>query len=76
MANFLHAEPHGILRRRQTTGSHATAPVALRPLALQGRGPATGTSAVGYLAFWTPRRSAPVFADASGAAGRRANPRA
>ena len=46
------------------------------PLTLQGRGPATGTRAVCYLAFWTPRRSAPVFADASGPASRRANPRA
>ena len=67
---------HVFLRQRQTTESHATAPAALRPFGLLCRGPASGTSAVCYLAFWTPRRSAPVFADASGAAGRRANPRA
>ena len=39
-ASFLHAA-HGFLPQRQTTGSHATAPAALRPLPLQGRGPAT-----------------------------------
>ena len=73
---LLHAALHGFLAKAHSTESRGTAPAALRPLALQARGPVSGTSAVGYLAFWTPRRSAPVFADASGAASRRANPRA
>ena len=79
--------PHGKLsascstrKRRSARTSPATADHGVqrdgsrgaRPLGLLRRGPASGTSAVCYLAFWTPRPNAPVFADASGPGSRRA----
>ena len=69
--SFLHAEAHGPVPRRQTTGSHATAPAVFGPWGRFSK-VRVGTARVASPAFETPRRSAPVFADASGAAGRRA----
>ena len=69
--SFLHAEAHGPVPRRQTTGSHATAPAVFGPWGRFSK-VRVGTTRVASPAFETPRRSAPVFADASGAAGRRA----
>ena len=76
--NLLHAEAR---KRTDFAGDDRPRSPAGRlprcwPLGLLLRGPASGTSARRVSRLWTPRRSAPVFADASGPGSRRAHPRA
>ena len=59
-------------QKPHATESGETAPAVFGPWGCFCRGPATGTRAVRSCLETPPRRNAPVFAEASGPAGRRA----